>query len=495
MKACLFKRVLAILMVLVTFFASFCFDPQEVRAGEEHKIAGVDYTRLGYGSEASCPVILKLGPFAIPGEMQAGNLRSRSEVNRIIRNVMDDYGINSKWLSKRQAHVAKLWDLYGVSYAEVAETLTLSAGGKVGTAIQALISAGTMEYNQSASPGDIINVALGSIAGLAVGALSLEGIAAYLAAVSVSAASLEIGKLTDALLQGENPTEVFEGLSEALEIAEFYDRCLQQIKHLPSEDSARIVFDGHVADFGGMDFLGIGGNTLCLSANGELHSEKSSARIWLDKSGYDRQLAFSGTYSGELEIEISYSLKPFDEGFMAKFVGETPFGHLEGQHYHDSYQPTVCKKTLKLSNVRVTVNAAKERYGNTKAYVIPLDGAVDETVFRLSHEVIIAPQEIFSVLGMDENGNWQYSFADGTIVTRLGFSGTLMDTRYAGLDLSAAEGIMNQNIVAPYTNQHYSMNMEGGQDGYGVDKDVFSMLNSAPVLVILLNDAKYGAKE
>ncbi len=495
MKARSFKRILAVLMVLVTFFASFCLDPQEAWAGEESKIAGVDYTRLGYGSEASCPVILKLGPFAIPGEMQAGNLRSRAEVNRCVRKVMDDYGINSKWLIKRQTHVAKLWDLYGVSYAEVAETLTLSAGGKVGTAIQALISAGTMEYNQSASPGDIINVALGSIAGLAVGALSLEGTVAYLAAVSVSAASLEIGKLTDALLQGENPTEVFEGLAEALEIADFYDRCRQQIKFLPSEDSARIVFDGKVAEFGGMDFLGIGGNTLCLSASGELRSDNPSARIWLDKSGYDRQRAFSGTYSGELEIEISYSLKPFDEGFMAKFVGETPFGNLEGQHYHDSYQPTVCKKTLKLSNVKLTIDAAKERYGNTKMYAIPLGGAVDETVFRLNHEVIIAPQEIFSVLGMDENGSWQYSFADGTIVTRLGFSGTLMDKRYAGLDLSAAEGMMNQHVVAPYTDLRYSMDLEGGQEGYGVDKDVFSMLSGTPVLVLLLNDAKYAAKE
>lgn len=493
------KRIIALILLMSMLVAPFAAYGTPVYAKSAAKISGVDYSRIHADSEdAKCEVILNIGGYGVSGWLTAGNGISMEDLNEIIKGKMEKWSLNSNALNRMEKHIAKVADLYGISVTEVIlatgmdllldkykDLKKIKYGADV---VQACSDLLVMDL------GDIASIAVGTAGGLAVTASAATGMTAAFATVLVSLTAAEVKQIVNALQKGENPTEIAKAICESMLLMQFYDDCNREIEARGYKDTKRITFSGE-SEFSDQSFMGIGGNELIISVNGILDDASASGvQNALQESGYNKQNVFSGTYTGDLEIDIRYNLDSFDSMFLDEIIlNRMNLRQLEGTHdFYDDYDKTILIKHLTLNDVTVTIDGKNERYGNTKEYYIPLDGAKDRSAFVLKHDVALVPAGIFPIT--DSSGH--YSFAgidDGTIVTNMSFTGHLEANRYTALDIDTSKSMYKESVPVPIvgTVTYGDVLPSHTMDNYVKDNDPFKMLANGIKMIIDFNRAQY----
>lgn len=452
--------------------------------------AWADYTQF-HGND---PVItmecgLVFGGLSVPGQFVVEQNISRDRINELIEQVLKDNHITDQQMQALRSKIQDMQNRYKLNANDFLSALE----GELG--IDVIITAGIGkidDYAVAALHGDLSH--LTDVIAFAIGMVGVAGSApeTFSAALLSLAASLGLTSvlraIQDAIDNGKD-MELAQGIMAAAAMDSVYDEVNRRIDKEAGDLHKKIVFKGStVASFENRSVFGVGGNTLFLSVDGVLEAGvcgKQRFQSELEKPGY-----FSGIYSGSLTVKASYDASQFDAQFLKEVFKHFPGKAALDQFFeqHDAYYPSIIKKEVRFSDVTVSVDSRRERFGGTKKTAYPkFSGGTETNTCVIDHTVRCAMKA-----GLFDDGHYSIAGDTGNDYIDYSFCGKIADSYFGQVIINRADITENYSVKVPYVSyfMDFSKEFEGVNRVLLTDNDLFWFLKKTPYLYYNLNTYK-----
>lgn len=342
------------------------------------RLEAVDYSRLPINGVLEREVELVIGEHTFDGFLSLGKTLTKEEEDAIIRQVMLDMQITSGMLIRAKYIIQKVERDSGFDMDFVQQL-----GLKFALSATGLDNIRDI-YDVLTGKEDIPSTAVNMILGEAVSAMaerSFGGVVSVIITGLFSCTEPAARKVADLMNESD---EAKEALEKTVMLNTFYDECNRRI-------AAAVLEKGK----------GSWVIEICseLTTNATLFGIPVEQRwyvsgdLFREKPTSDNHdpANYSGTYKGDLKIEITHNLKNFDQQFVEKVARQ--FKMMDSmvnygfptteRHTFDS------KLTKKLTNTTpVIVNLDRRNMGSKgMSEFISLKDFEDESVFKLDHLV------------------------------------------------------------------------------------------------------------
>ncbi len=368
------RRIVAVLVALVLAVSVFGV-VISYAAKNPGRIDGVNYSRIRENKDLSVKVEFTLGTSKFTGELQNGKTLSNYEIDKIIREVMNQMELTSGQLAYSEAVIEQAKRIRGFD-PEMALRIGLNVAG-YGTVADI--------YDMCTGKKDPSQVTASFI----IGKLSGEALK-----VITGAKWAEIA--LNAFLASQDIVNEWERLTKEKEIAEealkrslildlFYNECNARLKKAEEER---------------------GGNNWKMRVESLVESDKKLFGIAVKQ--YQRLTVFmervesygektstnwSGIYRGTITLKIWHDLTSFDINFPVIFADSSPiFKRVETIYKlrpESEHEQSTLTKQITLNDAEIQIDK-RNAVGTTLSKNVPLKGAEDVSAFNLAHKVSFA---------------------------------------------------------------------------------------------------------
>ena len=428
------RRIVCLLLAVIVLIPAMLSGATVSAMKHPGRIDGVDYSRVRENKDLSIEVQFTLGTTKFKGELTNGNTLSNKEIDRIIKDVMNQMDITSGVLEYSNAVIEKAKHLKGFDPA-MALRIGLNIAGYGTVADIYDMYTGAKQVNDVAAAfivGQLSGEAVKLITGVKWADIALN---AFLAAEDIEKEWTRM----------EKEKEIAEqAMQRELLLEMFYRECNARLKKAEEER---------------------GGSQWKLKASTTAVKQKTLfgievtqfQRLKVDMErvesyGEKTPTNWSGIYEGTISLEFWHDLTSFDTNFPLIFTDSSPIFKKVQTIY--KVRPESAKEQSSLTK-RITIDDAqihidkRNAVGTTLTKTVPLSGANDVSAFNLSHVVTYALD-----FGPWDDGcleitgdGVRYS-AEATMKEKC--SGTMLEgNRYPAIMWESHETVAYDSLIAP----------------------------------------------
>ena len=428
------KRIVCLLLAAIVLIPVMISGATVSAMKHPGRIDGVDYTRVRENKDLSVEVEFQLGTSKFKGELTNGNTLSNKEIDKIIKDVMNQMDITSGVLEYSNAVIEKAKHLKGFDPA-MALRIGLNIAGFGTVADIYDMYNGTKQVNDVAAA-----FVIGQLSGEAVKLIT----GAKWADIALNA-FLATEDIANEWTRLEKEKEIAEqAMQRELLLEMFYRECNARLKKAEEER-------------GGIQWK-LKASTTAVKQKTLFGIEVTQfQRLKVDMERVDSfgdktSTNWSGIYEGRISIEFWHDLTSFDTNFPLIFTDSSPIFKRVQTIY--KVRPDSAKEKSTLTKI-ITIDDAqihidkRNAVGTTLTKTVPLSGANDVSAFNLSHVVTYAL----------DFGPWQdgYLEVSGTgakysaeATMNENCSGTMLEgNRYPAIMWESHEMIAFDSLVAP----------------------------------------------
>ena len=476
------KRIICLALALVLLLPFLMSRTPVYAMKHPGRIDGVDYTRIHENKELKVPIEFQLGSTKFKGELVNGSTLTNDEIDKIIKEVMNQMEMTSGKLSYSAAVVEQAKHLTGFDPAAAAR-IGLSIAG-FGT----MVDLYDMYHGTKPIPDGLAGIVIGELSGQAVNMLTGKKWAdillnAFLATKDIAAEWTRI----------EKEREIAElAMQREILLSVFYDECNRRLKKAEEEK---------------------GSNNWKLKVNDSKMKDKTLFDIgvqqfqWLkvdmervDSFGDKSTTNWSGVYEGTIELQIWHDLTQFDTNFSTLFTDETVFKRVQSIYTtrpNSAKEKSTLTKIITISDAQIHIDK-RNAVGTTLTKEVPLTGAEDVSAFHLNHVVTYALS-----YGLWDNGHFHASGPgvsyDAEVTMEESCSGTVLEgNRYPAIVWNSHENIAWDSLSAPMVGWEKRQLPGNGKSSLGrptmVDYKIFDDLRDNRMTLWIKNIDKEAQK-
>lgn len=476
------KRLTACFLIVILAMGLMIEKPLPVSAEAAHDHGWADYTKFhGNDPAVTMECGLVFGDFAVPGKFVVEQNISRKKINEILQQVMHENNLTDQNMEDLRAKCQKMRKRYKLN----TEDLLSALAGTIGLDILFNGSMGKIDgYCSQLMHGDLshlTDVVSFLASGAAVLAAAPETFSAALLSIASSLGLTSAMRAIQDVIDNGADMELVQGVMAATALSSVYDEVNRRIDKEAGGLNKKIVFNGNSrAAYENRPVFGVEGNTLFLSVDGVLEAGpcgKQTFQSELEKPGY-----FSGIYSGSLTVKASYDAQKFDEQFLTQIFKMFPGKSILDKFYsfQDEYFPSIITKEVRFSDVTVSVDSRREKFGGLKKSAYPKFGASTETnTCVIDHTVRCSMKT-----GLYTDGHYSISGQTGNNYIDYSFYGKIVDSYFGQVIINKADITENYSVSVPYVNYFldFAREFDGINQVLVTDNDLFWFLKKAPYL-------------
>ena len=394
------KRIISLVLVLC-MVAAILPVPASAYVGD---IPGVDYTRIEYNTILDQDVKFTIGSHEFTGKLSNGNRLDEEEVDIIILELMNSYGMTYdklKQLHAMEGEALKFDESRYLAPRGMVQLLLVTLGVKNAETLSQLL---TGEYKFDASVDNVLS----NIAKMGLNTMidfALEGFMGKemkkLFDMVKTAGTVASKEYMEYIASEEKAQRAF---AAALALEEFYSLCNARIKAKEREKGQaqwRLTCNETVITtktlFGSINVPQIWKMAVDLT---------QTTPDPVDPNGW------GGIYTGVVQINVNHDMKPFDQQFLDKFFktsGLPIAGYGSMFSYHDEYTTgSTMKRQLRNGNFSIQLGYGDAKNGQVEKE-FSLAGFEDLSYIWISHPIKAACE-----YDLYENGHAHVSVSGGT---------------------------------------------------------------------------------
>ena len=427
-------KLLCVVLAAVMLIPLFATGTKVSSMENPGRIDGVDYNRVRENKDLSIPIYFTLGSVKFDGELVNGSTLTNKEIDKIVKQVMNEMDITSGVLEYSNSIIEKSKHLKGFDPA-MALRIGLSIAG-YGTV------ADLYDMYTGAKPVSTVtaNFVIGQLSGEAVKLIT----GAKWADIALNA-FLATEDIANEWTRLEKEKEIAEeALRRELLLDMFYKECNARLKKAEKErggNSWKMRVNSVTlkrTTLFGVDVV----QYLKLEANLER----------VDSFGDNTSTNWSGIYEGSIKLKIWHDLTSFDHNFPTIFTNSSPIFAKVKTIYalrpESAEEKSTLTKLITLDDAQIHIDK-RNAVGTTLSKSVPLTGANDVSAFNLSHTVSLAldfgpwDDGIFEASGSGVKYRAEVSMKDKC-------SGTMLEgNRYPAIVWDSHENVAFDSLSAP----------------------------------------------
>lgn len=465
------KRILSLCLSVVLCLPCFVFT---VSAAPTGRIDGVDYGRIEENVSLRHKVEFDIGNRRFEGYLQNGKTLSEDDVDKIIKQVMNEMEITSGVLRYSEDIIRKAAKNKGFNpevVLELGAKLALDATG-----LDKMVDL----YDVATGKKDVPDAVAGYVIGHSVSTICekyIAGIPGMVIKALWNSGDI-VARETARMLEESKIAQ--QALERTFLLNLFYDNCNRRIE---AEEKSR-----------GMDTWSIVCNQTvwCQTTLFDIpviQYWKLSCDLTRSDNLYgdrDDPTNYGGVYRGTMVIDVWHDLSNFDEQFQSEIFMKFPFAKIWNRfvNYQDEYSASSLTKQLICTDVEIHLDQRNMTSSGMTEYFMLKDFS-DTSAFNMKHD-IKGPFDFF----VFQNGKWHETYyGDGGSATvdynehiNNYFGGSLvMGNRYPQIIWKQWEQINNGYLViTPYIGRYGDFNYDQSQThNYPITTDykIFEDLN------------------